>query len=350
METTIDLSQRSVRRTPDAAELLSALLRRWPVLVIVPILATLATLGLYLTQPPTYRATATVVVPTASDGQATAPVFVAQAVSNFQGALRSTAVIRRTAAATGVPIADVAAGLAAEQRGTSQLVEVSYTGGDRAAASRVVEAASEQALQLVVGGGLAAAQHELDLAQQAYADAEQALSEFLAETGMLVPEQVFRKMDLRLIALRDELGHAQAAGADAEARRLQTLIDQRESELTAQVIDYQRLQVDRQRAITGLKNADGDYFAARAFVTTAQSGSAITTSPAIPASTRDELTRRLPAVIALALALAAILIVLLEVAAVARRPAGTRDGATTLRLPPEARGRLAPDEVGVSRT
>jgi len=329
-----------VRRPLDLPEVLAALLRRWPVLVAVPLIAAGVTAGLYVGRPADYRSTATVVVPTASQGQATAPVFVAQAVSNFEGALRSDAVVHETSRATGVPAADVAKGLSVEQNGTSQLVEVSYTGRAPQTVSNVVDTAGQKALGLVVGGSLTSAEHQLDLANQAYADAEQKLSDFMTEHGTILPGQTFRRLNLRLLHLHDELGHAQAEGNDAEVSRLEAVITQKQTDLTNETIEYQRLVVDKQRAIDGLKAADEQVFAAKSFVATAESGSAISASPPLEVSRSSQLARRLVAVLVVALGLAIVFVVVLEFA-VPRSAAGRSEDADDVRLPPEARGRRA---------
>ena len=128
---------------------LRALGHRLWIIPVVPALAIAVGLGYLLSQPPQYMASATLISPpSAGAGTGNAADVVAQSVSNIEGAITSGPVVEQISITTEVPGGAVRDGLDGVQVGGANIVEISYTGGDREVASRVVTAAVDEVLKL----------------------------------------------------------------------------------------------------------------------------------------------------------------------------------------------------------
>lgn len=285
--------------------------RRLWIVVGVPLLVLIVTAVVLLVQPREYRVTATVVVP-ATQVIGSLVTAVDQSVSDFEGAIGSDAVIEKVSSVTGVSKQAVAGGLSTERLGTSSVVEVTYETDESDMASAVAGSASKQALALVQKSISGPLEEQRTMAEQSYEAAMTATESFLSETGLVNPPQVFKMQASRLVALRDALGHAIELGQDAEARRLQARIDQKEAELTDQVVTYQRLTDERQRALSALQLADNAYFQAEGGMASAEQGETITVSKPELAPRLGPAVRQLTGAVVVAAALAIGLVVLLE--------------------------------------
>lgn len=307
----------------EIGEYVRAIRRRLWIVVGVPVLVLIATGVVLLVRPREYRVTATVVVP-ATQVVGSLVTVVDQSVADFEGAIRSEAVFERVADVTGVSKRAVAAGLSTRRLGTSSVVEVTYQTTESETASAVAGSASKQALELVQQSVFGPLKEQRTVAEQQYEAAMTAVEGFLSETGLVNPSQVFKIQASRLVALRDALGHAISQGQGAEARRLREQIDQKEAEVTQQVVTYQRLTDQRQRALSALQAADNQYFQARGSLLSAQEGETITVSEPEPLPRLGSTAvRQLVAAGVIACALAIGLVVLLELLSVPPRKLGT---------------------------
>lgn len=303
--------------------------KRIRIVVGVPLLALAVTAVLLWFRPPQYQAVATVVVP-ATEAVGSLIASVDQSVSDFEGAVRSDAVIARVSAATGLPKGAIQGTLSTQRVGASSLVEVSATAGRASTASAIAETVSEEALALIQQSVIGPLEEQRKLAEQSYEDAESALQAFISETGFIVPSQVFKIESSRLVALRDALGVARGKGDDAEARRLQEQIDSKVANLSEQVITYQRLEDDRQRALEALRQVDAAYYDATGSLAATEQGTAVTVSAPLRVPRLESMARQLIATLVVAVALGLALVLLLE----ALSSRGFRRGAPGLPEPP----------------
>lgn len=297
-----------------------------------PALAALVAVAVVLTQPVLYRATATVVVPVQqSPGSPIAAVD--QSVADFMAAVRSDVVIAGVARSLGVSRSEIEQGLSTQRLGTSSLVEVAFEAPRTQIVTQVVSAASSQALEFIQRTVVAPLDRQRQAAETDYENAESGLESFLAQTGLGVPPQVFRVQTSRLIALHDELGKARTSGDEEAVARLQALIARKQAVLTQQIVEYQRLQDARQRALSALFDADSRYLQATGqLAATAHMESMQTTGPE-----RVSRLRQLPAVVVASVFLGEVLsIALIALLALLRRHQ------TTPAREPEA---LEPEEV-----
>jgi hypothetical protein len=281
--------------------------------LVGPVAAAAVASAVVLARPTEYRATATVVVPIRMSGGT--PIAVAeQSVADFIGAVRSETVIHQVARSLDVADDVIGRGTSARRVGNSSIVEVSFEGRDLALVRSAASEAALRALELLQRAVVAPLERQLDAAQTQYEKSEADLASFLADTGFIQPDQVFRVHTSRLIALRDELGQARDRGDVEEAARLEAEIERKQVTLTEQVVEWRRLQDARQRALNALFDADSRYLQATGQLAAVTSGDAIQVTGAESLSK----LRRLPATVvasavvgeALSLALIALLLLL----------------------------------------
>ena len=285
-----------------------------------PALAALVAVAVVLTRPVLYRATATVVVPVQqSVGSPIAAVD--QSVADFLGAVRSDAVIALVAQSLHVSRSEIEQGLSTSRLGTSSLVEVSFEAPETQIVTQVVWATSRQALGLIQRAVVAPLDRERQLAEADYGNAESGIESFLAQTGLGVPSQVFRIQTSRLIALHDELGKARTSGDEEAVARLQALIAMKQAALTQQVVEYQRLQDARQRALNALFAADSRYLQATGQLTATANGQSMKTTGPERVSKLRELPAGIVASVVLGEVLSIALIALLALVRRQRTPA-----------------------------
>jgi hypothetical protein len=154
-----------------------ALGRGVAILIIIPLVAGAIAGVIALRQPKQYKTGTTVVIPhPATFGPAS--VAVSQSVDDFQGVLTSDAVATQTSQQTGAPISHIQSGLSSQRRGSSNAVDVTYTGTSQTVAPQVVVAASKNALGAQAQANLTLAQGQLSAAEAAYKDALDSYTKF----------------------------------------------------------------------------------------------------------------------------------------------------------------------------
>lgn len=223
---------------------LYAIRRRLWLPVAVPLAAAVITAGIIYIQPEKYQATATVVVPALS-AQGYSTSAVTQYVSTFKDVLISVPVVDELVSSTHEKRSDLVSGLtAATATASSNIIVVTYTGPNRKAVEKVARLAAIDSLDTLLAPQLSAATNESTTGMAALKQADQAISDFTTQTGLLFPVEDYKTKSQELSALIVQLTQAQLGGDKARVAGLQKIVDARQKELVALaplVVQFQSL-------------------------------------------------------------------------------------------------------------
>jgi len=283
--------------------------RRLTLLVVIPVVAMIVAGLLAVLEPQTYRATASVILPSQ---ETSGPVSsaVSQFVADFEGAITSDAVAQATSEATGEPKSAISGGITTRREGTSGTVEVTYTGRDPERAGEVAEQAARIALAQIAQIQLDVIQAQYDAADEAYTAA---LAEWLAtakETQIVNFEKFKATAEIRLTRARDALGAAQESGEGVQ--QAQQRLDELTDLLTERQNIYEAAQAKLDDADFSRRFLSNELFQSQGIVRQAAENDRITASPARPTNRLAFIVRRVLFAGAFGLLLAIALIVLLE--------------------------------------
>lgn len=239
--------------------------RLW-ILVLVPLLAAAATVGLVMRQPQEYHATATVAVPAVvggADGPFSGVTGNRAFVANLDAIVHSRAIAEAVAADLQIPSADILRGTRTTPIGESSLLAVSYRTEHKADAERVVTALAARSLAFMFDprqalSATSKAQEALDAANAALGAAQGAIDAFVAETKLADPRQDYQIKAQQIATLEEQAVSAAARGeADASARIGAAAVAMKPQlvALGAQVARYNGLVETKQRALTQLDEA-----------------------------------------------------------------------------------------------
>jgi hypothetical protein len=327
--------------------------RRLRIVVIVPLLAMAIVLLVLLARGARYESRATVIIPVTGFGSQLS--LVSQAVANFEGGISSATVVERTSADTGVHPDAVRDGLSTAQLGTSNVVEVAFTGEAGAVVEGVVEVASRHTLRLISSSGLASAQAESDLSRERLREARGELTLFLERTGLVEPRIAFTEAAKRLSRLRFDLADAEERGDEAEVENLTEQIEALSADITGQRTEWDELSNDVRRAELTADQAHAALVDAEAQSEAARQPGLVTTTSARQLPRFPYIARRVAAVGAVAAVLAAGLVIFLEAAQpmrMARRSRRELEGkerGPAARRPPEPAASLPRKRAAASR-
>jgi hypothetical protein len=230
---------------------LYAVRRRLWVPIVIPLIAALLVGAFVYLQPEKYQASATVVVPALSaKGYSTSAVT--QYVSTFKDILTSTPVVNQVNAQTGESKSNLVAGLTSGTvTASSNVINVTYTGPNKATVESVVAAASIDSLDTLMGPQLSAAQNGSTTSQGALDQADLAVVAFSKRTGLLFPDVDYKLKSQEYSQLQVQLLQAQGAGDKARVRWLTPVVDARKADLVAMsalVVEFQTLDQARRSA------------------------------------------------------------------------------------------------------
>jgi hypothetical protein len=319
--------------------------RRLRIVVIVPLLAMAIVLLVLLARGARYESRATVIIPVTGFGSQLS--LVSQAVANFEGGISSSSVVERTSADTGVAPDAVRDGLSTAQLGTSNVVEVTFTGEAGAIVEGVVEVASRHTLRLISSSGLASAQAESDLSRERLREAREELTLFLERTGLVEPRIAFTEAAKRLSRLRFDLADAEERGDEAEVESLTEQIEALSADITGLRTEWDELSNDVRRAELTADQAHAALVDAEAQSEAARQPGLVTTTSARQLPRFPYIARRVAAVGAVAAVLAAGLVIFLEAAQPlrmarrSRRELEEKERGPAARRPPERRAEPA---------
>jgi capsular polysaccharide biosynthesis protein len=304
----------------------TAIRRRFMLVVTLPLLAAVATAGLLFVQTERFQSTAVVIVPALSaKGYSTSAVT--QYFSTYKDVLLSKPVIDQLTKQTGLKSADLVPYLsAATVSASSNIINVTYTGTNKALTSKVAALAAHLSLDALVAPQLSMTQAALVTAQGEQSNASNSLAQFTRQTGLLSPDVDYRLKVAELSQLTVQLEQARIAADVARVTALQPLITQRQQALTtlaAQLIAYQQINDGYKSAVASVTHAQQQVDGVKALIASNASASAVTVSA-------GEKISRIPVIVKgagisgiVALVLALLVIVVLEL----MRP--TRLGITT---------------------
>ncbi len=210
-----------MKREMEIKDHLALIRRRLWLVVLVPLLAAVATAGLVLRQPQEYLATATVAVPGlvgGTDGQFSGSTGNRAFVANFVAVVHSRAIAAAVAAETNIPIDAIFAGTVTSAVGESSLVTVTYRTDKKANADPVVTALATKSLAFMFDPRLAVAEvtratGQVDAANTALTAAQAGITAFVAETKLANPSQDYQVKAQQIATLEEQ---AVAAGSRGE--------------------------------------------------------------------------------------------------------------------------------------
>lgn len=228
-------------------------IRRWLWLPIaLPLVAAALTGVLLERQPSQYQANATVIVPAVS-AKGFSTSAASQYVATFKDVLISQPIVDKVSKATGVPTKELVNGLSASTVSTSSnIIHVVFLGLKGENTTQVVRVATIDTLDAVAQPQLIQAQNSVSAAQGQLAQANAAITQWEATTGLILPQQQFTTQQAELNQLVLQLAQAHLANDTARATALQTVITQRQAQLTTlatQVTQYTDLSDARQSAL-----------------------------------------------------------------------------------------------------
>jgi capsular polysaccharide biosynthesis protein len=203
---------------------LALIRRRLWIILLVPLLAAGATVGLVLRQPQTFSATATVAVPGViggTDSQFSGSTGNKGFVANFVAVVHSRAIADAVAADTKIPSDTILSGTTTVPVGDSSIITVTYKTDHKADAERVVTALASRSLKFIfdprqANDTAAKAQLAVDTANQGVTAAQAAIDAFIVETKLANPSQDYQ-IKAQQIASLEEQAVAAAAKADPAA-------------------------------------------------------------------------------------------------------------------------------------
>ena len=229
-------------------------IRRWLWMpIVLPLVAGAGTGVLLLKQPLQYQADATVVVPAVS-ARGFSTSAAAQYVATFKDVLVSAPLVAEVSHATGVSTKDLVSGLTASTvTASSNIIHVTYVGYHKTNGTKVVDLATRDTLDIVAQPQLQQAQAALASSTAQLKAADDAINAFTNSSGQAQPDVAFRTKQAELLSLQLQLQQTQIAGDAPRAALLQSVITQREAELTLlsqQLSQYTSLTQARQSAVT----------------------------------------------------------------------------------------------------
>ena len=317
--------------------------RRLWLVVLVPLLAALATAGLALRQPQEYLATATVAVPGlvgGQDGQFSGSTGNRAFVANFLAVVRSRAIAEAVSADTKIPVATIFAGTVTSAVGESSLVTVTYRATRKGNADPVVTALATKSLDFMfdprlVVAEVARANASVEAANNLAIAAQEAINAFVAETKLANPSQDYQVKAQQIATLEEQSVAAGSRGDANASARIATAAVAMKPQLTALgglVARFSLLTESKQRALAQLGEAQKGLAAATAKPAAIDPASAISISATTEAPRLQTAAQK--AVTAFAAALFLVLLALFTIEALFR-------GSTTIDVGPAADSRAA---------
>jgi hypothetical protein len=229
-------------------------IRRWLWLPIALPLVAAALTGVMLErQPSQYQANATVIVPAVS-AKGFSTSAASQYVATFKDVLISQPIVDKVSKVTHAPVKDLVTGLSASVLSTSSnIIHVVFLGPKGDNATQIVREATVDTLDAVGQPQLIQAQNSVVAAQGQLQQANAAITQWTATTGLILPQQQFNTQQQELNQLLLQLQQAHLANDTAHAAALQAVITQRQSQLATlatQVTQYTDLSDARQSALS----------------------------------------------------------------------------------------------------
>lgn len=275
-------------------------------LVLVPVLAVAATVGLLSGDEPPVRTLATVSV-IAPDGTATAAT-ITQAVDSFESTVTSETVQSLASQDSGVAIDE--GDIVAERVGTSNLVELRLSteaGEDGRAALTAIVARTNDALY---SAPIATSRSRIDTAEKRYQAAVDERTRESSRTGLLLPIEAYRAKASEVTQLRVALATGTAVDREAVQATLKRALEDL-GRIGKSVSAFESLEDSVVRTRTELGDAKQAADAVTNLRAAADAPESITITDSVQQSARATLARAVigAAVVGLALGLGLVLLI-----------------------------------------
>jgi uncharacterized protein involved in exopolysaccharide biosynthesis len=308
---------------------LALIRRRLWLIVLVPLLAAVATAGLGLRQPQEYLATATVAVPGlvgGQDGQFSGSAGNRAFVANFVAVVHSRAIAEAVSVETKIPVDEIFGGTVTSPVGESSLVTVTYRTDHKANADPVVTALATKSLAFMfdprlVVAEVARANASVDAANLVVTNAQAAINAFVAETKLANPTQDYQVKAQQIATLEEQAVAAGSRGdANASARIAAAAVAMKPqlSALGGLVARFSVLTEGKQRALAQLGEAQKGLASATAKPAAIDPASAVSISATRAAARLRDVGQK--AVVAFGAALFLVLLALFTLEAMFRGP------------------------------
>ena len=300
----------------EISDYIAAIRRRIWVPIVLPLVAAMVTAGALATRPVQYQAQATVIVPSLSaKGYSTSAVT--QYFSTYKDVLNSTPLLDEVAREMHVNRASLNGAFSASTAtASSNIIQVTYTGPNKKLGPSIARTASVDALNILVAPQLAAANSAVSSSQKLLNSANQGLSDFITQTGLIDPSQAYRLKELELSQLMVQLEEAKLAGDTPRANGLQGIIQQRQQDLAKMattVQQWQQLSDQRSAAESNHNHALQTLSDVQAMVASNESPSAVVARPMGHVSRIPSMVKFAAIAGAVAMLLALAYIVLMEI-------------------------------------
>jgi hypothetical protein len=244
-------------------------------MVVAPIFAAEAIVGVLAIGPRQYRATAAVTIPSAGSSVSD----VTQVVSDYRAKVGSDQVLRQVTAQTKLPASSIKSGLHTKREGTSNVVDVTYESSHKDRVVTVVRAVARESLSQLVDPELDVANRALAKAQSDFEAVQQQIIEFNAQHGLLLDApEAYRSKVAELSRLKVQAQQAHAAGNSSRAASLDASVAQATKDvdaLAAVVRDYQKLQSKHDQLQSTINSSAAKQSEAQARKTAADSANTV---------------------------------------------------------------------------
>lgn len=300
----------------EISDYIAAIRRRIWVPIVLPLVAAMVTAGALATRPIQYQSQATVIVPSLSaKGYSTSAVT--QYFSTYKDVLASSPLLDEVAQQLHLNRASLTGAFTASTvSASSNIIEVTYTGPVKKTGPAIVRTGAVDALNMLVGPQLAAANSAVGSSQTLLNSANKGMSDFIVKTGLIDPSQEYRLKELELSQLMVQLEEAKLAGDTPRAAGLQSIIVARQQDLAKMattVQEYQQLSDARSAAESNHNHALQTLSDVQAMISSNDSPSAVVARAIGHVSRIPSMVKFAGVAGAVALLLALAYIVLMEV-------------------------------------
>lgn len=191
------------------------ILRRWALLLVIPIAAAVLMAGLSFTFQPSFRAQATVAVP----HQDRSPAQVSQTVRDYITMATAAPVLERVSKATGVETQRLAEDLSLNRMGESSFIDIAFVSQDSAEPPRVVRATARATASFLFQRQLREARiPRADLSYEQVRKRARKAASSSSSLAALSPSERFESQQRVVRALRIDRTGARARGQRSLAR------------------------------------------------------------------------------------------------------------------------------------
>lgn len=314
---------------PEPVEVIDFLAKarhHWLLLVGVPLLAAVLSIGYVLLSPVMWTATATISAPALVGGQFGAQYTGSQAINQYVAQFESIAtgptVRREVTRATKVSPSTLTDGLSVAPVGASSMMTITFESTDSTTVEPVVKAVATTTLDMLFGQQVSLAEAMVSNATAAVSAATDSIAKWEATQGIVAPEDVYRERLAQMSNLEEQgvlLGiQGNPAGA-AAAKSGAAAIRADLKKFPPLLGEYRSLTSARDAAASSLSSAQQALQSAQAQKLAADPSKAVFTTDVQAEDRMDTILRLVPPVTAAGVFLGVILVIVIEMVTASRR-------------------------------